>query len=469
MLGFLKNLFGLTNKDEQDNFRGLPNHDTVDSQSSKIINLKISEINLQETEPNFDETGKENPPVSQEPLSAQVKYDGKNYQYPDVSLFGESIQSSLSFFKEHAYGYQLPILWSAIEEDVIIEDVFEFANILIVGTQATGKTNFIHQIIFSLLLKKHPFQVKFVLADIKSIDLGVYGIIENLFLAKLPNQKDPVIKDFNHLVHHLNSLCIEMDNRYELLTNAKVRNITEYNHKFLEKMLEIERGHQFLPSIILIIDDLGAYTYTKNGTLFEKLIRIVSEGYKVGIFTIIGTSQISGFSLPGDLLSMFGHRAIFRLNSREDYRKFFDTTRIDVTFESGMFLYNDSGKVKNGKTILIPISDIEKLVNFIGSQDSSSQAYLLPEFIDYNAFKEYDFDANVRDPLFEDAAKLIVISQSGSTALLQRRMKLGYNRAGRLMDQLEAAGIVGPNQGSIVREVLIKTDEELLPHFSPSI
>jgi len=216
-----------------------------------------------------------------------------------------------------------------------------------------------------------------------------------------------------------------------------------------------------LPFIILVIDDLSGFTYKGSSEINFPLIRLVSEGYKTGIFTIISTSQTSGIALPNNLLSMTKQRVVFRLNSKEDYRRFFDTTKFEIPSEDGKFLYNDSGSIRVGQSILFSIGDIEQLLKFISNQQGYPQAFLLPEYLSENLFESKEFDVNDRDALFEDAARLIVQSQSGSSSLLQRRMKLGYNRVGSLMDQLEAAGIVGPNQGGKVRDVLVKTDAEL--------
>lgn len=461
---FFKRIFGLKRKHTG---RNLSNSDIFQENQISKNDSQVIKEEILETLPEPLNSNSEKSEIQRdaESLYPTQPYDPmldlRNYKFPEITLFSEPIRKILSSLNESSSGNTLSVMWSLIEKNLIIKDISEITNMVITGTQATGKTNFIHQLILSLLLRKHPSQIKFVLADIKGVELGIYRLIEKHFLAKLPSQPDNVLKDPNNLIQSLFALCIEMDNRYDLLVEAEVRNITEYNAKFINRKLDIEKGHQYIPFIILIIDDLGGYTYKGSSEINLSLIRLVSEGYKAGIYTIISTSQTSGLSLPNNLLSMIKQRVCFRLNSKEDYRRFFDTTKFEIPLEPGKFLYNDSGYVRTGQTFLFSISDIEKVVHFIADQQGYPQAFLLPEYMDEKNFGIKYFDISDRDALFEDAAKLIVQSQSGSTSLLQRRMKLGYNRAGRLMDQLEAAGIVGPNLGDKVRDVLIKTDAEL--------
>jgi len=465
MKGLFKKIFGPKTSPTSDQIicdsSILPEEKTAEI-GAPIINMETPEV-LPRSENYESDTSeiKTSDQKSKPRLPYYPKLDLRDYKFPGLALFTETIQKVLSALTEVSYVYTLPVLWSSTENRLIIKDICEFNNLLITGAQVTGKTNFIHQLVISLLLRKHPSQLKFVFADIKGLELGIYRSIEKHFLAKLPGQQDIILKEPKHLIHSLNALCIEMDNRYDLLVNAEVRNITEYNIKFKQRRLDPEKGHQYLPFIILVIDDLGGYTYKGSPEINLPLTRLVSEGYKTGIYTIIGTSQTSGLSLPNNLLSMIKQRVVFRLNSKEDHKRFFDTIRFDIPLERGKFLYNDSGHVQTGQTILFSSSDIENLTAFIANQQGYPQAFLLPEYVDENVFDHKEFDVNDRDALFEDAAKLIVQSQSGSTSLLQRRMKLGYNRAGRLMDQLEAAGIVGPNRGDKIRDVLIKTNAKL--------
>jgi S-DNA-T family DNA segregation ATPase FtsK/SpoIIIE len=364
---------------------------------------------------------------------------------------------------------KLHLLWSIEHDNIKTKDLFDLKNVFITGTQATGKTTFLHQLIISLLLKKHPSQLKFVLADIKGIELSIYRTIEKHFLSKLPNKEDAIIKSSKQLLNTLLGLCIEMDNRYDLLREAGVRNIEDYNSKFSGRKLDPEKGHQFLPFIVLIIDDLASYLLNeKTETLFA-LERLINSGYKTGIYNIISTSQFSGYLIQQNFINLFTQKVIFRLNNKEDYKRFFDTAKIDITFTDGDFLYNEQTSILHGKTMLFDFGSIEKLVDFIGEQRGYPKAFLLPEYVDDKEMEGKDFDLGYKDPLFEDAARLIVASQVGSTSLLQRRMKLGCNRAGRLMDQLEAAGVVGANQGSALRDVLIKTDAELQKYLNSNV
>lgn len=460
---FFKKIFGLKDKNEQ-----------ADLSDSVIFQGKTGFENSQSDEGDAAEPV---PPISNavpviptaeanEDFHNQEKpydplLDLRNYKFPELELFSDSIQDTLNSFAAKTIDYKLPVLWSRTDNNLIVKDFAELANILIVGTQASGKTNFIHQLIISLLLRKHPSQLKLVLADIKGLDIGIYKLLEKHFLARLLGIEDTTLKDSKNLVHNLNALCIEMDNRYDLIVDAGVRNITEYNTQFVQRKLNPEKGHQFLPFIIFIIDDLGLYTYQGSPEINSPLVRLVNEGYKAGVYTIVSTSQTNSLSLPNNLLSMINQRVVFRLNSKEDYRRFFDTTKFEIPLEEGKFLYKQNGHIQTGQSILFPMDDIKKMVEFIARQQGYQQAFLLPEYVSEKEFGNKAFDVNDRDPLFEDAARLIVQSQSGSTSLLQRRMKLGYNRVGRIMDQLEVAGIVGPNLGSKVRDVLVKTEAEL--------
>lgn len=390
--------------------------------------------------------------------------DLPNYKFPELCLFDESNQKILNFLKTNSFDFRLPLLWSGNNDTPIIKDISELGNILIIGSQESGKSNLIHQIIISLLLKKHPAQLKFVFADIKGLDLGIYKSLEKHFLASLP-EYDVILKQTNNLVHSLNALCIEMDNRYDLLAEAGVRNITEYNSKFIQRRLNPEKGHQYLPDLIFIIDDLGLYTYSGSTEINLTLVKLVSEGNKAGIQTIISTSQTNNISLPNNLLSMIQQKVAFRLNIKGDYRRFFESSKFDIPVDAGEFIYNENVQVHKGKTLLFTLDEITKMVDFIASQKGYAEFFNLPEYADEKEFVGRNFDGSERDALFEDAARLIVMSQSGSTSVLQRKMKLGYNRAGLLMDQLEAAGIVGPSHGIKTRDVLVRTEAELIDYL----
>ncbi|CAN5751379.1 hypothetical protein BH10BAC3_BH10BAC3_11810 [soil metagenome] len=446
-----------------DNKIAIPCKSVTDENSTDLLHPDFSnspngieadtELPLQSGNPE-DEPGKEKvePPV--------IVYDDNNYIYPEPALFNSLSQEILSAIHSNPDEFDLPILWSQNEQQIILKDLVEIKNILIVGTQATGKTTFLHQVIISLLLKHHPSKLKIILADSKGLDLGVYRAVEKQFLAKT-FASNPILNDRKGIVENLNSLAIEMDSRYDLLKEAGVRNIKEYNYRFLEQKLNPVKGHQFLPFLVFIVDDLGGFANTHFSEILRTLNRIVTEGYKVGIFTVISTSQIDGQLLPNNLLSMITQRAVFRLNSKAEYRRFFDTARIEIPSIAGGFLFNDFGRVHTGQSISFSDSEIQSVVGHISLQDIYPSAFLLPEYVDERELEANRFDLSDRDKFFDEAARLIVQNQIGSTSLIQRRLKLGYNQAGRLMDQLEAAGIVGANQGSKAREVLVRSEMEL--------
>ena len=386
--------------------------------------------------------------------------DLRDYEYPNIHLLNEEYRDPIQQFLNRDFEGELPVIWSADKEKIIIKDLAELKNILIAGTQATGKTTFIRQILISLLFITHPSKLKLVLIDTKGVEFSSYLSLENFFLARLPGEENSIVQDYKKVIHTLNALCIEMDNRYNLLVDAKARNIKEYNNKFFKGELNLDKGHQFLPFIVFIIDDLSACTFSKD-EINPPIQKLVNDGYKAGIYSIISTSQFIGDVMTGNLFSMIHARVVFRLNSRADYRKFLDTAKVDKNLKDGEFLYYNDFRVVKGNSILFNFHNIDSVIQFISNQRGYPQAFLLPEYVDEKEMESKDFDSSSRDPLFEDAARLIVSSQIGSTSLIQRRMKLGYNRAGRLMDQLEAAGIVGPNQGSKARDVQVRTDMEL--------
>lgn len=387
------------------------------------------------------------------------KYDLRDYNYPTMGLFSAKNVDYLYSLKDSNTTYSLPIIFSVNNSQIVIKDLAELKCLFITGTQATGKTSIIHQLIISILLKKHPSQIKLVLADAKGIEFNIYRRLEKHFLAKLPGEESAIPEEYSQFVYTLNSLCIEIENRYELLKKAGTRNIKEYNEKFISRKLDPKNGHQFLPFIILVIDDLGGFSITSNTDINLSLQKLISDGYKAGIYSIISTSQFNGNSFSSNLLSVISQRIVFNLNSKEDYRRFFDTVKLKTHLAQGEFLYNEANEICIGNSIFFEVEEINNIINHIGSQRGYPEVFLLPRYLRESALN--DFDLSERDSLFEDAARLIVQNQIGSTSLLQRRMKLGYNRAGILMEQLETAGIVGANQGSKARDVLIKSEIEL--------
>jgi len=330
------------------------------------------------------------------------------------------------------------------------------------GATGQGKSVGLNAILVSLLYSKHPSQLKFVLVDPKKVELSIYKTIERHFLAKLPGEEDAIITDTKKVVHTLNALCIEMDNRYDLLKEAGCRNIREYNEKFAKRNLNPEKGHQFLPFIVLVVDEFADLIMTAGKEVEMPIARLAQLARAVGIHLIIATQRPSVNIITGTIKANFPARIAFKVSSKIDSRTILDTGGAEQLIGKGDMLISYNGEVVRLQCAFVDTPEVDKIVDFIGEQRGYPQAFMLPEYIDEKDADGRDFDVNDKDALFEDAARLIVSSQSGSTSLLQRRMKLGYNRAGRLMDQLEAAGIVGASQGSKVRDVLIKTEADLM-------
>jgi S-DNA-T family DNA segregation ATPase FtsK/SpoIIIE len=286
-------------------------------------------------------------------------------------------------------------------------------------------------------------------------------LIEKHFLAKLPGEDESIITDTKKVVHTLNALCIEMDNRYDLLKEAGCRNIREYNEKFASRKLNPEKGHQFLPFIVLVIDEFADLIMTAGKEIEMPIARLAQLARAVGIHLIIATQRPSVNIITGTIKANFPARIAFKVSSKVDSRTILDTGGAEQLIGRGDMLISYNGEVTRLQCVFVDTPEVERVVDFIGEQRGYPQAFLLPEYIDEKDADGKELDMSERDPLFEDAARLIVQSGVGSTSLLQRRMKLGYNRAGRLMDQLEMAGIVGGNQGSKARDVLVKTEQEL--------
>jgi S-DNA-T family DNA segregation ATPase FtsK/SpoIIIE len=300
-----------------------------------------------------------------------------------------------------------------------------------------------------------------VLVDPKKVELSLYRLIEKHFLAKLPGEDESIITDTKKVVHTLNALCIEMDNRYDLLKEAGCRNIREYNEKFASRKLNPEKGHQFLPFIVLVIDEFADLIMTAGKEIEMPIARLAQLARAVGIHLIIATQRPSVNIITGTIKANFPARIAFKVSSKVDSRTILDTGGAEQLIGRGDMLISYNGEVTRLQCVFVDTPEVERVVDFIGEQRGYPQAFLLPEYIDEKDADGKELDMSERDPLFEDAARLIVQSGVGSTSLLQRRMKLGYNRAGRLMDQLEMAGIVGGNQGSKARDVLVKTEHEL--------
>ncbi len=383
-------------------------------------------------------------------------------EVPNVKKTVVSMRTLLNSEKFQNNHFALPIaIGKKIDNENFIVDLTAMPHLLMAGATGQGKSVGLNAILVSLLYKKHPSQLKLVLIDPKKVELSIYKSIEKHFLAKLPGEEDAIITDTKKVIHTLNALCIEMDNRYDLLKEAGTRNIREYNEKFVSRKLNPEKGHQYLPFIVLVIDEFADLIMTAGKEVEMPLARLAQLARAVGIHLIIATQRPSVNIITGTIKANFPARIAFKVSSKIDSRTILDVGGAEQLIGKGDMLISYNGELTRLQCAFVDTPEVDTISDFIGDQQGYPQAFMLPEYVDEKEFENKELDLNERDALFEDAARLIVQSQSGSTSLLQRRMKLGYNRAGRLMDQLEAAGVVGPNQGSKVRDVLIKTDAEL--------
>ncbi|HEV8287302.1 MAG TPA: DNA translocase FtsK [Chitinophagaceae bacterium] len=383
-------------------------------------------------------------------------------EVPNVKKSVVSMKTLLASEKFQHNNYSLPIaIGKKIDNENFIVDLASMPHLLMAGATGQGKSVGVNAILVSLLYKKHPSQLKFVLIDPKKVELSLYNKIEKHFLAKLPGEEDAIITDTKKVIHTLNALCIEMDNRYDLLKEAGARNIREYNEKFTKRRLNPQKGHQYLPFIVLVIDEFADMIMTAGKEIEMPIARLAQLARAVGIHLIIATQRPSVNIITGTIKANFPSRIAFKVSSKIDSRTILDTGGAEQLIGKGDMLISHHGEITRLQCAFVDTPEVEEVVDFIGEQQAYPQAFLLPEYIDEKDLEGRDFDLNDRDPLFEDAARLIVQNQVGSTSLLQRRMKLGYNRAGRLMDQLEAFRIVGPSQGSKARDVLVKTESEL--------
>jgi len=391
-------------------------------------------------------------------------------EVPNTKKTIVSMRTLLSSDKFQNNNFSLPIaIGKKIDNENFIVDLASMPHLLMAGATGQGKSVGLNAILVSLLYKKHHSQLKFVLVDPKKVELSIYKTIEKHFLAKLPGEEDAIITDTKKVVHTLNALCIEMDNRYDLLKEAGCRNIREYNEKFIARKLSPEKGHQFLPFIVLVVDEFADLIMTAGKEVEMPIARLAQLARAVGVHLIIATQRPSVNIITGTIKANFPARIAFKVSSKIDSRTILDAGGAEQLIGKGDMLISHNGELVRLQCAFVDTPEVDKIVDFIGSQRGYTQAFLLPEYVDEKEMEGKDFDLNDKDSLFEDAARLIVASQSGSTSLLQRRMKLGYNRAGRLMDQLEAAGVVGPNQGSKVRDVLIKTDAELQEYLNKGL
>ena len=367
-----------------------------------------------------------------------------------------SMKSLISSKKYIESEMELPIaIGKTISNETFIVDLTKMPHLLMAGATGQGKSVGINAILTSILYKKHPAQVKFVLVDPKKIELSIYNKIERHYLAKLPESEDAIIIDNDKVINTLNSLCMEMDKRYELLKDAMTRNIKEYNTKFISRKLNPENGHTFLPYIVLVIDEFADLIMTAGKEVETPLARLAQLSRAVGIHLIIATQRPSVNVITGLIKANFPARIAFRVTSKIDSRTILDTGGAEQLIGRGDLLYSQSNDLTRIQCGFIDTPEVEKLSEFIGSQMGYPTAYELPEFSKDESGASSDISIEDRDPMFNEAARVIVSNQQGSASLLQRKLKLGYNRAGRLIDQMEDAGIVGPFEGSKPRQVLI--------------
>ncbi|CEN49863.1 DNA translocase FtsK (fragment) [Capnocytophaga canimorsus] len=323
------------------------------------------------------------------------------------------------------------------------------------GATGQGKSVGLNVVLTSLLYKKHPAEVKFVLVDPKKVELTLFNKIERHYLAKLPDSEEAIITDNTKVINTLNSLCIEMDNRYELLKNAFVRNIKEYNTKFKARQLNPNEGHRFLPYIVLVVDEFADLIMTAGKEVEMPIARLAQLARAIGIHLIIATQRPSVNVITGIIKANFPARVAFRVTSKIDSRTILDAQGADQLIGRGDMLYTQGNEAVRIQCAFVDTPEIMRITDYIGAQKAYPDAYLLPEYVGSEGESvDLDFDPSERDALFREAAEIIVNAQQGSASLLQRKLKLGYNRAGRLIDQMEAAGIVGPFEGSKARQVL---------------
>lgn len=384
-------------------------------------------------------------------------------EVPNMNKQMVSMRTLLSSEKFINSKMSLPIaLGKKIDNENYILDLATLPHLLMAGATGQGKSVGINAILVSLLYKKHPSQLKFVLIDPKKVELSIYRTIEKHFLAKLPNEEEAIITDTKKVVYTINALCIEMDNRYELLKEAGARNIKEYNEKFISRSLNPQNGHRYLPFIVLVIDEFADLIMTAGKEVEMPIARLAQLARAIGIHLIIATQRPSVNVITGIIKANFPGRIAFKVSAKVDSRTILDTGGAEQLIGSGDMLVSHGSELLRLQCAFVDTNEVEKIVDFIGSQRGYPSAFELPEYEGEEGSADgKSVDLQNRDKLFEDCARLVVQTQSGSTSNLQRKFNLGYNRAGRIMDQLEAAGIVGPAMGSKPRDVYFKTDMEV--------
>ena len=374
-----------------------------------------------------------------------------------------SMQSVIATRKFQESKYDLPVvLGKTITNEIFMFDLCKMPHLLVAGATGQGKSVGLNAVITSLLYKKHPSELKFVLVDPKMVEFGIYAELERYYLAKLPDAEKAVITDCTKVIMTLNSVCKEMDDRYELLMKAHVRNIKEYNAKFISRHLNPQKGHKFMPFIVVIIDEFGDLIMQAGKEIETPIARIAQKARAVGIHMIIATQRPSTNIITGIIKANFPARMAFRVMQMVDSRTILDAPGANQLIGRGDLLFSQGGETTRVQCAFVDTPEVERIVNFIADQPGYATAFLLPEYVGEGEAKMPGaVDLHERDPLFDEAARLIVIQQQGSTSLIQRKFSIGYSRAGRLMDQLEAAGIVGPFEGSKARQVLIQDEYSL--------
>ncbi len=377
-------------------------------------------------------------------------------EVPNKNATVVSMRSVIASSKFQKAEMELPIAFGkTISNETFVVDLAKMPHMLMAGATGQGKSVGLNAVITSLLYKKHPAEVKFVLVDPKKVELTLYNKIERHFLAKLPDSEEAIITDNTKVINTLNSLCIEMDNRYELLKLAMARNIKEYNTKFKARKLNPNDGHKFLPYIVLVIDEFADLIMTAGKEVETPIARLAQLARAIGIHLIIATQRPSVNVITGIIKANFPARIAFRVTSKIDSRTILDSQGADQLIGRGDMLFTQGNEVTRLQCAFVDTPEVEKITEYIGSQRAYPQAYELPEYVGEDSGTSIDYEISERDSMFRDAAEVIVIAQQGSASLLQRKLKLGYNRAGRIIDQLEAAGIVGPFEGSKARQVLV--------------
>ncbi|MDR2237096.1 MAG: DNA translocase FtsK [Chryseobacterium sp.] len=368
-----------------------------------------------------------------------------------------SMRSVIASHKFQNTDMDLPVVFGkTISNEIFMADLAKMPHLLMAGATGQGKSVGINAILTSLLYKKHPSELKFVMVDPKKVELSLYSKIERHYLAKLPDAEEAIITDTNKVINTLNSLCIEMDTRYDLLKNAFCKNLKEYNKKFAERKLNPENGHRFLPYIVLVVDEFADLIMTAGKEVELPIARLAQLARAVGIHLIVATQRPSVNVITGMIKANFPARAAFRVISSVDSRTILDSPGADQLIGKGDMLYFNGNEILRLQCAFVDTPEVERIAEYIGEQKGYASAFLLPEYVSEDSSGSVGaFDPNEKDALFEEAARIIVSTQQGSTSMLQRQLKLGYNRAGRIMDQLEASGIVGGFNGAKAREVLI--------------